>query len=322
VSRGTMALTARQALGYLLGLVALFFAVGVVLYFGAIITGAFPVSFHLLVNLAITFVIGYAAILLGGHFLRRIATRVAGTRRASLAFSAYRLVAYTLLVVVLLLVAGINSVALLAGGTFAGLVIGLAGQAVLSNVIAGVMLIAVRPMEPGERVTLTTWQYGLLAPTYPPRYYSNEFLVPGYTGTVSELGLVYSRIHLDDGPWMRIPNSILIQAAVLSHNVSERWVRVKLEVAREIDPQRLLARLLEVLSQNNWVLRPELLRAIVTEVTATGYVVAVDAVCRGAAEEPPRSALLIQMMALVREMGPPPPARSRAGREPRERSPA
>ncbi len=48
-----------------------------------------------------------------------------------------------LLAVTVLLALGANAVALLAGGTFAGLVLGLAGQTVISNVIAGVSLLFV-----------------------------------------------------------------------------------------------------------------------------------------------------------------------------------
>ena len=54
---------------------------------------------------------------------------------------------------------------------------------------------------------MTTWQYGLIAPTYPPKFYSQDTLIPGYTGTVSQIGIIYTVMRLDDGTTFRIPNN-------------------------------------------------------------------------------------------------------------------
>jgi Small-conductance mechanosensitive channel len=46
--------------------------------------------------------------------------------------------------------------AALAAGGFAGLVLGLASQDVLSNIFGGIMLLISRPYKIGDRITLST----------------------------------------------------------------------------------------------------------------------------------------------------------------------
>ncbi len=297
-----MASSERSALAYALGVLVALIAAGVGLFYVVDVFHLIPVSYSLIVRVLIALALGALTISLVGRIVRNATRRWMSFRRAGLVYSVYSLVAYVVLALVLLAVAGVNGVALLAGGTFAGLVLGLAGQTVLSNFIAGVTLLFVRPFGPGDRITLTTWQYSLIAPVYPPKFYSNDFLVPGYTGIVEELGLVYSRIRQDDGIRVRFPNNVLIQAAILSHDVAERWVRVKYEIPPTIDPERLIPRVEEIVRASDWVARPDSIRVWVHQATMGSYVVSVDALCKGSVEEPPRSALLIQIMKLVREM--------------------
>jgi small conductance mechanosensitive channel len=274
-------------------------AAGIFLYYEATNLHVFPTTDSLLVRVAIALAIGVAAILALRGLVGRIFLRVAGPRRASLAVSFFELAAYCVLAIVVLLIAGVSSIAVLAGGTFAGLVLGLAAQTVLSNVIAGVMLLFVRPMEPGERVTLSTWQYGLIAPAYPPKFYSNETLLVGLTGTVADVGIVYTSFRMDDGTRLKLPNSIVVQAAVFSHELSERWVRTKYELPPDLDPKPIVDALAKRLPDNNWVVRPELLKVYLASVTLTSSVVTIDAMCRGSMEDPPRSALLFEIREVV-----------------------
>jgi small conductance mechanosensitive channel len=276
---------------------------GLYLYDLALVAHIVPSSSTVIVRLAITFAIGVAAIVGVEQLLMPVISRRIGMRRASLTQSFFRLTSYTLLALALLLVAGVSSIDLLAGGTFAGLVLGLAGQAVLSNVIAGIMLLFVRPLEPGERVTVTTWQWGLLAPGYAPKFYSQDTLIPGYTGVVQEVGIAYTTLLLDEGTRMRLPNSILVQAAVLSHELSERWVRIRYELPAQMDPAPIIEQLKSKLPENNWVVRPELLRVWLATVTLTSATITIDAMCRGSYEDPPRSALLLEIRSIVTAAG-------------------
>jgi small conductance mechanosensitive channel len=297
-----VSLSPRAALAASVALLAGLIATGAGVYYELEVFHTVPLSYDTYFRLALTAALGLAAILLVQRILLRFLEHHIGPRRGGLIFTTYQLGAYTLLVVALLLTAGVNSFAILAGGTFAGLVLGLAGQVALSNIIAGIVLLFVRPMYPGERVTLVSPSYGLLMPSYPPKFYSQDFLVPGYTGVVRQLGLVYSYLRLDDGPEMRIPNNVLIQAAILSHDLPDRWVRVKYEVPGTVEAQPLLDRLTEQLARNTWVVQPDQLHVYVNQATMASYVIAVDARCRGNLEEPPRSALLVEIMTVVREL--------------------
>jgi small-conductance mechanosensitive channel len=302
----TLRTAVASAVALLIGLIAL----GIIGYYALIIFREFPVSYELLLKVALTLALGVAAVLVVQRILLSVLSRYAGTRRTGLLLAAYRIGAYGFLAVVVLVVAGINSFAILAGGTFAGLVLGLAGQVALSNVIAGITLLAARPIHPGERVTLISSNYSVLMPAYPPKFFSQDVIYPGYTGVVTDLGLIYSVIQLDEGVTMKVPNSILIQAAILSHEVPERWVRIKYEIPHSIEPQTLIARLEKALAENEWVIRPEKLRVQVNQATLTSYVISVDALCRGSSEELPRSSILIQLMKVVKELTPRPESAS------------
>ncbi len=291
---------------------ALLVVLGVFLYLAIERLQLVPLTYDLELKFALVAVLGYLAVRFVGGVVGTAARRWAGPRRGLLLVSVYRLVAYTVLALALLVVVGVNSIALLTGGTFAGLVLGLAAQTVISNVMAGIFLLFVRPFEPGDRITMTTWQYGLIAPMYPPKFYSQDTLIPGYTGTVSDIGIAYTSMELDDGTTFRLPNSVLIGAGIISHELSRRWVRLKYEVPSTIDPEQLLPRLARTVRGNRWVCDPTSVRVMVNQATMTSYIIAVDALCRGNQEEPPRSELLMMTMRLVRELASTSPVRAPA----------
>src|SRR6202008_2866815 len=77
------------------------------------------------------------------------------------------------------------------------LIIGLAGQQTLGNVIAGVVLLSARPFRVGDRVRLQGGQ-----------------LAGQIEGTVSSLGLLYTTFARGDDSIM-VPNSVVLNVAVL-----------------------------------------------------------------------------------------------------------
>jgi small-conductance mechanosensitive channel len=292
----------KRLLAYSVALVGIFVAIGIGLYYVLYVYRLVPISATTAVQLAVALSAGYVAITILGREIYGLSKRVLGEKRASSLYLLYRVSAYIVLFMVLLSIAGISDTALLAGGTFAGLVIGLAGQTVLSNVIAGVMLVIARPYEVNDRVTFVTWQYGRIVPIYPPKFFSQDFLMPGYSGRVMTIGLTYTTVRLDDGPLMKIPNSVMVQAAVVSHEVKERWVRTRYEVPNSIDPKTLLPALEETIKKNEWIANPASVSALIGSGTLSTYVVSVDAVCRGSYEDPPRSSILIDIMAVVERL--------------------
>ncbi len=117
---------------------------------------------------------------------------------------------------------GVSAESILLGAGFTGIVLGLASQTVLSNVFAGVLIVFADPFRPGDRVGFITWQFGILAGTYP-----HESVPPTYTGTVEDVGLTYTVVALDTGGTAKIPNGIVIQAlVVLPSGASVHRIRV------------------------------------------------------------------------------------------------
>jgi small-conductance mechanosensitive channel len=146
----------------------------------------------------------------------------------------------------------------------------------------------------------------MLMPSYPPKFYSEELLVPGFTGTVQDIGLFYTDLRLDQGPRVMFPNSIVIQGAVISHDSSERWVRTKVEVPPTVDPAALLIAVRDAVERDEWVVGKKSVKVYVNTGTLASYVISVDALCAGSLEEPPRSALYIRIRNVVASMTPNP----------------
>ncbi|HEY1990984.1 MAG TPA: mechanosensitive ion channel domain-containing protein [Gammaproteobacteria bacterium] len=85
---------------------------------------------------------------------------------------------------------------LLTGVSVAGVVIGIAAQSTLSNLVAGFSLVLYRPFHVGDEVQLTTPK-GLTS------------------GTVTNLSLGYTMLHDKDGEEIIVPNSVMSANVVI-----------------------------------------------------------------------------------------------------------
>jgi small conductance mechanosensitive channel len=129
---------------------------------------------------------------LGPALFRRLDPATAGTVGFVI-----RLATVVLAFVVALSVAGIGAGELALGGAFTAVIVGLAAQQTLGNLIAGTVLLSARPFRVGERVRL---QGGPLAGQI--------------EGTVSSLGLLYTTFATGEDSMM-VPNSVVLNVAVL-----------------------------------------------------------------------------------------------------------
>jgi small conductance mechanosensitive channel len=129
---------------------------------------------------------------LGPALFRRLDPATAGT----LGF-VIRLATVVLAFVVALSVAGIGAGELALGGAFTAVIVGLAAQQTLGNLIAGTVLLSARPFRVGERVRLQGGQ-----------------LAGQIEGTVSSLGLLYTTFATGEDSMM-VPNSVVLNVAVL-----------------------------------------------------------------------------------------------------------
>jgi small-conductance mechanosensitive channel len=108
-----------------------------------------------------------------------------------------RLVALTIATLFALRVAGLQPSTLAVGGAFTAVILGLAAQQTIGNLIAGMVLLSARPFQVGDRVR---FQAGALAGMV--------------EGVVSSLGLLYTTLAQGEDRTM-IPNSVVLSAAVV-----------------------------------------------------------------------------------------------------------
>jgi small conductance mechanosensitive channel len=131
-----------------------------------------------------------------------------------------RLLTIVVTVAVALRIAGLKSGTLAIGGGFTAVVIGLAAQQVLGNLLAGVVLITNRPFRVGERVRL---QGGGLA---------------GQTeGVVGQQGLFYTTL-VSGADRILVPNGVLLQCAVTPLREPER-VEFRARFGADTSPRKV-----------------------------------------------------------------------------------
>lgn len=129
---------------------------------------------------------------LGPTLFRRLDPGTAGTVGFLI-----RLSFVGLAIIVALRVAGLEPRTLAVGGAFTAVIVGLAAQQTLGNLIAGTVLLSARPFRVGERVRL---QGGGIAGQI--------------EGVVSSLGLLYTTFAQGDDHVM-VPNSVVLNVAIV-----------------------------------------------------------------------------------------------------------
>src|SRR5437764_8310630 len=125
-------------------------------------------------------------------FFRRMDPGTAGTVGFLIRLSTLGI---TLLIA--LRVAGAHPSTIVAGSAFTAVVLGLAAQQTLGNLIAGMVLLSARPFRVGERIRLQTGSVGGTV-----------------EGVVSSLGLLYTTLARGEDRIL-IPNNVVLSAAVV-----------------------------------------------------------------------------------------------------------
>ncbi|MCH4814770.1 MAG: mechanosensitive ion channel family protein [Saccharolobus sp.] len=138
--------------------------------------------------------------------------------RANVIANSVKYFGYVLVLLLILLPLGVSSSTLIAGSTFAGLIVGLALQPVLSNFFAGLLIMLTGYITVGDRIRIVSTQVPFYPAQFPAyKYFSTDFIEQGYKGTVVEIDLFYSRILLENLRELRVPNIVLLNSAVLDY---------------------------------------------------------------------------------------------------------
>jgi small-conductance mechanosensitive channel len=150
----------------------------------------------------------------GPTFLRRMDPATAGT----VGFLT-RLATFVIALLEALRIVGVKPGALAVGGAFTAVVLGLAAQQTLGNLIAGMVLLSARPFRVGVRVRLQAGALGGIQ-----------------EGIVSSLGLLYTTLTNGDDRIL-IPNTLVLSAVVVPVREPDQ-IDVKVRVGAGIRPSR------------------------------------------------------------------------------------
>ena len=230
----------------------------------------------------------------------------AGFLRFLLSFTAY-----FILVLFIFTTLGIDISNILLGATFIGVIFGIAAQSFLSNLLAGFIILFGKPFKIGDRITIVTWQYGLLMSTY-----QHETAKPGYTGVIKDINMLFTTVLEDSGFTMRAPNNVLMQALITNYdNTKRRLVRVRFELDKETDFETFRKELYDYLtlsgnygdiSEDDFKIinalieknPPPVIRAV--DVSLTSYFVAVEVYSPQLYDDPVRDLILSFVLKLKR----------------------
>ena len=195
-------------------------------------------------EVALSAIIGILGIEILGFILYISLKSSVKSEEASTLRNLFRIIGYAILIIFLLSLLSINVTGLLLSAGFLGIVLGLAAQSTLSNFIAGVYLLSSKAFEPGDRVTMHTWQYNMVPQSYP-----HDKFVPGFFGRIKNIGLLYTELINDEGIPVYVPNSIVVQALVLNYGrAPENTVKLQFDISTKIPFKNVKSRIIETLN--------------------------------------------------------------------------
>jgi len=206
-----------------------------------------------------------------------------------------RLLFIVIIVVAIPWILGVDLSGLAYGSLFISIILGLAAQTVLANLFAGILLIVVRPFKIGDRVVINTWQYGAIIPSYPPKYFSRDLMEASYyRGIVRDITLNYITLELESGRLVKLPNNIVIQAAITLEN-EYVWVQARYEIPKYIEFDNIKDKIIMEIKK----LTTRDLSITIDETTLNTYIILIKGRFEGRDPDIIRSEILQNVMKIV-----------------------
>jgi small conductance mechanosensitive channel len=267
--------------------------------------GYMPAEYALPIYAIIVLVAGYAWIMIVTEIIEKIVEPTLGVTRAHGIKNIFYVVAAIILIVVISAIFNFNLTGILVGAGFAGIVLGLAAQQVLGNIFGGLSLLASRPFDIGDRITIVTPSFGLLGESY-----SHEALLNGFTGVVTDITIFFTKMDLDSGTPAVLPNSVVVGSMAVNHSkISLRSVRVRMDLDKRVDFITFKRRFLEEIKKFDDV-DPEKSQVQTVDVGANTYQVVMIVWTRNRYEEPVKTVIIQNAIKIQTELTPPPPAKT------------
>ena len=194
----------------------------------------------------------------GPAMFRRMDPATAGT-----AGFLMRLVTILFVFVIAMRVVGLDPRTLAVGGAFTAVILGLAAQQTLGNLIAGTVLLSARPFKVGDRVRLQGGQVG-----------------GQIEGVVSSLGLLYTTYASGEDSIM-VPNSVVLSVAVIPLREPE-GVDLRARLPADVAPSEVQA----LLQENVQTPMRDVPRILLEELDGDDVVVRIQATPERASDGP------------------------------------
>ncbi len=181
-------------------------------------------------------VIVVAASVVIGLLIRRLMRRSLSPRLPSYVYKPMEnLVFYAIVfsgLVIALAPFGISFSSLLVAGGFAGLVVGLASQQAVSNLVSGIFLLVEQPLRIGDPVS-----------------------VGGVSGIVSDINLLSTKIRTWDGYIVRIPNSSVYSSNITNYaRTRARRIDIKIGVSYDTDIDKAIETIKKLIDEHPFCL--------------------------------------------------------------------
>jgi small-conductance mechanosensitive channel len=186
-------------------------------------------------DVAVVFAAGIAVIIVLSRSIDRYAGAYLGPTHVNAVRLLFQVTAFSTILLIALSTMGVSLINVLVGAGFLGIVIGLAAQTTLGNLFSGLMLLASRPFNTGDRITLVNAQYGRAVPSL-----SHGWLEPAYTGYVKEITLMHTKLMTDANNLITIPNTVVAQSLILNPTHDKHsHIELQFEIPITIPPKEL-----------------------------------------------------------------------------------
>ncbi len=231
----------------LVGIIVLIIVAGAVGFLVSILAkrNLIPSEYLRPIYAIIIVVTAYAWVMIVTAVIEKVIEPTIGVTRAHGIKNVFYIVAAIVVIVIVSTVFSINLTSFLVGAGFAGIVLGLAAQQVLGNIFGGLSLLASRPFEIGDRITLVTASYSLMGATY-----AHEAMLNGFTGVVRDITIFFTKMDLDNGTPAVFPNSVVVGSMAVNHSkVSSRSVRARMDLDKRTDFEVFSTKFLESIKE-------------------------------------------------------------------------
>gem|GEM_PF-5113891 len=194
---------------------------------------------------------------------------------------------------------------LLLGGSVGGIILGFAAQKTIENVFAGFIMLISRSVEIGDRIRVVSSNLPQTTLIFPPyKFYSYDYLIQGYAGVVEQISIFFTKVTLDSGLLMILPNSIFLTSGVVNITKTraggqKMLTKIRYELPFDLDVSMTLDAITSKLAE-----RFELKDVLVSEKNQekNTIIIMIEAFYEGSREDNVKSEILTELITLEKEL--------------------